>query len=241
MRAFMLHQTLSLLLLIMLSGQSVGGEHLPDDMLRYRGDYTLGHEVNQFCPKINSQCYWLGPVTPQAIRAQLKELVEKHRSKPYDAVCVVIKGRIDRDSERQGFAADYDGLINIDHVYDECSNTHIVTQGDLQHHRWMLSAINNEPVDASQWNLLPTLDFGEQMFVEANDGCRQFSSWTILKDSEFLFQRVTFVNSFCISDKGPEELQGLSELNWAISLPKDGVLRLQSNELILDFKRNDWR
>ena len=237
----MLQRLSSLLLFIMLADQSVSGEHVTDITPRYRGDYTLGHEVNNFCPKINSQCYWLGSETSQIVRAQLKALADMHSIKPYDAVCVVIEGHIDRDSERQGFAADYDGLINIVKVYDECSNTNIVTQGDLQHHRWILNAINNKPIDINQWNPLPTLDFGEQMFVEANDGCRQFSARSLLKNTELVFQQVAYVNAACISDKGREELLGFSELSWTLSLPNKGILQLQADELILNFKLNDWR
>ena len=82
--------------------------------LRYRGQYTLGHEVNTFCPAINSQCYWLSPDTNPQIRLQLKQLIAYNTNKIYQAICLVVEGKINRDSEVKssiGFATDYDGII----------------------------------------------------------------------------------------------------------------------------------
>jgi hypothetical protein len=42
---------------------------------RYRGDYTFGHEVNIFCPQINTQCYWLAPDTSQAVEPLFMQLL----------------------------------------------------------------------------------------------------------------------------------------------------------------------
>ncbi|TXK92651.1 hypothetical protein BMR11_18320 [Methylococcaceae bacterium CS5] len=113
-----------------------------EQVQRYRGSYTLGHEVNIFCPEINSQCYWLSPSTEIQIRQQLQQLSKKHTIKPYQAVCVVIQGNIDRESRRVGFAANYAGLIEIVKVFGFCGQPEMVTQGDLQHHRWILESIN---------------------------------------------------------------------------------------------------
>jgi hypothetical protein len=52
------------------------------EVQRYRGSYTWGHEVNSFCPQINSQCYWLSPITSQVIRERLKQLSIARQSKP---------------------------------------------------------------------------------------------------------------------------------------------------------------
>jgi len=87
---------------------------------RYRGDYTLGHEVNTFCPEINSQCYWLSPDTDIRYRNQLKQIYREKSPGLYKPVCVTITGEIDRESERMGFAIDTDGLITITRVYGDC-------------------------------------------------------------------------------------------------------------------------
>ena len=60
--------------------------------LRYRGQYTLGHEVNIFCPAINSQCYWLSPETNAQIRLQLKQLIAYNTNKTYQDICLVVEG-----------------------------------------------------------------------------------------------------------------------------------------------------
>jgi hypothetical protein len=82
-----------LLLLLLSAGCSAG-----TDIQRYRGDYTFGHEVNNFCPQINAQCYWLGPDTSQTVRAQLKALYQKKSPGLYKPVCVVIEGKMDKDT-----------------------------------------------------------------------------------------------------------------------------------------------
>ena len=104
-----------LLLLLLSAGCSAATESQ-----RYRGDYTFGHEVNTFCPQINSQCYWLGPDTSQAVREQLKALYQQEKTGLYKPVCMVVEGVIDQDTPRDGFAADYDGLITITALEGDC-------------------------------------------------------------------------------------------------------------------------
>jgi len=228
-------------IVVFVTVNAVAAAPLSDNSVRYRGNYTLGHEVNSFCPQINTQCYWLSPTTPHPVQQQLKALSKQYSTKPYDAICVVIKGRIDRESERKGFAADYDGLVTIDDVYDECSQTNIIIPGDLQHHRWVLSSINNAPISIRQFNTLPILDFGEQMFVAVNDGCRQFSAVALLENEVLIFKQIEMINNACVTDSGLSESLALSEKHWSITIPEHGFLKLQSGELVLDFKLNDWR
>ena len=87
---------------------------------RLRGDYTLGHEVNIFCPQPGSQCFWLGPHSSRAARADLREIYRQKNPGLYKPVCVLVEGVIDRASARDGFAADYDGLIDIEAVVGPC-------------------------------------------------------------------------------------------------------------------------
>jgi len=130
--------------------------------LRYRGEYTYGHEVNIFCSAISSQCYWLSGETPGETRAALQELSIERKTKPYDSVCVVIEGKIDRDSAKEGFAEDYDGLITVNRLFGLCTETAFVTQGDLQHHRWVLESVNGEALATDELDgKVPELDFGE--------------------------------------------------------------------------------
>ena len=78
-----------------------------------------------FCPAINSQCYWLSRETPGEVRASLRQLYAERSAQPYEPVCVVVSAHIDRESGREGFAADYDGLITIAHTYGRCNETRI--------------------------------------------------------------------------------------------------------------------
>lgn len=87
----------------------------------YRGDYIFGHEVNAFCPAIDTKCYWLGPNSSQTARDQLKRIYTNQEPGPYKPVCVDIEGVIDRETPRSGFASDYDGLIDITSVRGACS------------------------------------------------------------------------------------------------------------------------
>lgn len=106
---------LALLVLLAACATAAQGE-------RYRGDYTFGHEVNTFCPEIYSQCYWLGPRSRQDARTRLKRIYQEKKPGLYKPVCVVVDGVIDRDSPRSGFAADYDGLIDIESVHGTCAD-----------------------------------------------------------------------------------------------------------------------
>ena len=101
--------------------------HAVRQTLRYQGQYTLGHEVNTFCPTINSQCYWLSPDTLLLQRQKLKQMVDEHTSKPYEAICVVVEGKINQDPEAKnsiGFAINYDGLFTVKKIYGLCNNNH---------------------------------------------------------------------------------------------------------------------
>ena len=87
---------------------------------RYQGDYTLGHEVNTFCPEFGAQCYWLAPGTSAEVRGQLKSLYEQNTPGLYRPVCMVVAAEVDTVSERTGFAIDTDGLITIKRIYGLC-------------------------------------------------------------------------------------------------------------------------
>ena len=70
--------------------------------------------------RINSQCYRLAPKSSQTARGQLKRIYEDAKSNPYKPVFVVIQGVIDSETPRSGFAADYDGMIDIISVRGAC-------------------------------------------------------------------------------------------------------------------------
>ena len=110
-----LRSPLLLTLLTLVDGCATGAqaERLP-------GDYTFGHEVNVFCPEAGSQCFWLGPNSSQAARERLREIYRDKNPGLYKPVCVLVEGVVDLTTERDGFAADYDGLIDILAVLGPC-------------------------------------------------------------------------------------------------------------------------
>lgn len=213
------------------------------DPIRYRGEYTHGHEVNIFCPAINSQCYWLSGDTPDEVRGVLKTLVEQKNSRPYEPLCVVIAAEIDRETRRDGFAANYDGLIGVMKLYGHCDETSTVTHGDLQHHRWVLESINGEALDVDAMHgRIPDLDFGEQMHVSGNSGCNRFSGTASLHDEYILFGPLISTTMAC--SPAQNEVEGtiqalLAGADVEIEV-NDNYLILQAGEVSLRYRLQDW-
>jgi heat shock protein HslJ len=214
--------------------------------LRYRGHYTFGHEVNTFCPEINSQCYWLSPETAQQHRQLLKQLAANNSSKPYQAICVVVEGKINRDPEAKnsiGFAAKYDGLFTVNKIFGLCSKTSIVTHGDLQHHRWILESINDKKIEAEELdNRIPEIDFGEQMTVTGNTGCNRFSGHAILQDDKFAIVSMKSTMMFCTAPKNEMELKLQQILGYEskITIDDKNNLILEAGDTRLAYRLNDW-
>lgn len=225
-----------LLLLLLSTGCSVSTPGT--ETQRYRGDYTFGHEVNTFCPAINSQCYWLGPDTSQSLRDQLKALYEQKMSGLYKPVCMIVEAIIDRETPRSGFAADYDGLITITALEGACDDGAVVVPGDLNHRRWLLSAINGRTVDAADPPAV--LDFGERLFVEGSEDCQRFNGFAELSGNRIKFDKVEFDRSGC--DAGvPEAALFLDQLSWQVAFRGGDGLILSNADTSLDFRRDDWR
>ena len=211
--------------------------------IRYRGEYTYGHEVNIFCPAINSQCYWLSGDTPDEVRNALQALAAQNTSKPYQPNCVVIEAEIDRDTARDGFAVDYDGLITVMELYGRCDETSIVTQGDLQHHRWVLESINGQEIDVDALQgTVPDLDFGEQMHVSGNTGCNRISGRASLHDVYVRFGQLSSTEMFCSPaqndiERTIQELLNGMDIEAAID---DNYLILEAESVSLRFRLQDW-
>lgn len=230
-----------LFVMVPASGFSSGAKEAP---LRYRGDYTYGHEVRSFCPAINSQCYWVGADTSASVDATLKRLATVPGAEPYTPVCVVIEGRIDRKARRSGFAADYDGLISVYRVFGRCNETDIVTQGDLQHHRWLLDSINGEPLDADALGgMIPELDFGEHMTVTGNSGCNRFTGRAVLREQFLVIERMTLTRRACMStqDEVERTVRQMLGNESVVTIDANRQLTLTSAQAVLRFRLFDWK
>lgn len=230
-----------------------------EQMLRYRGKYTFSHEVNIFCPEINSQCYWISPVTSVQIRQQLKQLSENIAVEPYQSVCVVLQGEIDREAKRNGFAADYDGLIEVYQIFGLCDQTDIVTQGDLKHHRWVLESINGINIELPKQSSNPFnsdsngqslsagsnilyLEFGEQMTVFASMVCNMLAGKAVLRENYISFN-ISHSNTRDCSSQD-QTLKSLLEsvLNSEpnITIDSDKNLLLEVENSVLKYQLKDW-
>ena len=236
--------TAAALLLLSVAATAVASSEAASGLLRYRGEYTYGHEVRTFCPAINSQCYWVGAATSKAVHAALKDLATESAERPYHAVCVVIEGRIDRVTKRDGFAADYDGLISVIRVFGRCYETDIVTQGDLQHHRWVLRSIDERMVESGSINSpVPELDFGERMTVTGSAGCNRFSGQAVLRENYFRIAPLAYTRRLCAPHLNQLEQAVLRVLSneSTISIDSDRMLVLDSGQTILRFHLFDWK
>ena len=79
------------------------------------GCYTFGHEVNTFRPFPGDSTFWVfgAPLVLQQLRSAHDSLT----SKPYEAVWVRVLAQ--RSTEQpDGFAQQYDGLIEIQRVLE---------------------------------------------------------------------------------------------------------------------------
>ena len=209
----------------------------------YRGEYTFGHEVNVFCPDINAQCYWLSGETPGDIREGLRSVSELETTEPYTPICLVVEGIIDRDSPREGFAADYDGSITIIRVLGRCEETSLVLPSDLQHHRWVLEHLDGEPFQAPHsGSPVPELDFGDQMHVSGNTGCNEFTGRAVLADDRLHIEALSSTRRPCTPAQGKLErmLQELLTQPSAIAVDAEHDLILETDSMGLRFRLRDW-
>ena len=238
-----MRQSVTLTLVALAGPALMASSPIEDGMLRYRGEYTYGHEVNIFCPSINSQCYWVGGTTADEVRVTLRQFYAAFSDGPYDPICVVIEGRIDREAERSGFAADFDGFISVAGVFGMCDETDIVTHGDLQHHRWVLVSINGQAVSLGEDGMTPELDFGEQMTVTGSSGCNRFSGQAALRGEHFVIEGLASTRRMCGELANEVEGTVLRVLGSesSIKLDSERSLTLESDQAVLRFRLDDWK
>ena len=205
--------------------------------MRFRGGYTRGHEVNAFCPALSSQCYWLDQRTPVTVRDQLSAYADTVAGSPYAATCLVVAEEVDTESPRQGFAADYDGLIHIHNVYGACGETALVTQGDISHRRWVAAAPERLPTMQT-----PELDFGQRIgsgaFVSGNDGCREFTAVVLLREDVVEFSELALGPTRCVANDEQPAFNPGEPVN--LVLQPDHRLELTASGVIVGFELADW-
>jgi hypothetical protein len=150
----------------------------------------------------------------------------------------MIEGIIDRDTRRTGFAADYDGLIDIARVEGDCATSGAVTPGDLNHRRWVLSERDGLVIGDQSDPLV--IDFGERLFVEITDGCRRFSGFAELEADRIRFDSLDLDLTACTGDATPPGVFP-GKAGWRLVLRGRDGLELASADTRLVFRRDDWR
>ena len=122
------------------------------------------------------------------------------------------------------------------------SDTVVVTESDLRHHRWVLESINGEPLFAEEDGMIPELDFGEQRHVEGNTGCNRFSGRVVLRDDYFFIESMASTRRLCALSRNELEtmMQTVLSQESMISLDTENNLTLEVGSIVLQYSLRDW-
>ena len=187
----------------------------------------------------------MSPDTTQQQRKLLRQLVKENTDKAYEAICIVAEGRINRDpvaKQAIGFAADYDGLFTVSKLYGLCGKSSLVTQGDLQHHRWILESINGKKIEAAAlYGRIPELEIGEHMVASGYSGCNRFHGKAALRNDQFSIHPLASTRMYCKAEQNDIESMLLKFLGLesTISIDADRNLILQTDDSLLRFRLQD--
>ena len=111
------------------------------------GKLTLGHEVREFIPCGSSASYWLQaePSLLSLLGSRYDDLSES----PYDPVYAELSGTFDSIVPNSGFAADYDGVFELDHIAGVSELLDSSCSGGQRHRRvkqtWVLECPHQPP------------------------------------------------------------------------------------------------
>jgi heat shock protein HslJ len=120
--------------------------------------------------------------------------------------------------------------------------TSIIIASDLQHHRWILESVNDEPISTDADGMIPELDFGEQMFVSGNTGCNGMSGKAELRGEFFLIPLMAGTQRMCSPARNELEftIQNVLGNESRISIDGDRNLILSTDDVVLRFRLRDW-
>jgi len=124
-----------------------------------------------------------------------------------------------------------------------CVESTLVIESDLQHRRWILESINGEPLpEGESGNVIPELDFGEQMHVSGNTGCNRFSGSAVLHNEFFRIDSMASTRRLCAPAQNELErtIQIVLGQESTILLGADKSLTLESSNTVLRFRLQDW-
>ncbi|MGL5037403.1 MAG: META domain-containing protein [Aeromonas sp.] len=120
-----------------------------------------------------------------------------------------------------------------------CSSSASITQ-DLQHHHWVLSKVDNQPV-ASLRADPPDLEFGEHFTVNGIAGCNRYFGQGHLKNDRFWVSSLGGTEMACKAPLDTIEQAVLTTLADGAQLSNTGqTLILQGRVHRLEYTLRDW-
>ena len=138
--------------------------------------------------------------------------------------------------------SEHEVLFTVSRLHGLCDRPRIVTQGDLQHHRWVLEALNGEKIDPVILNnVIPELEIGEQMMAAGNSGCNRFFGQAVLRENRFIIEKVATTRMMCPPAQNNMERLLLQLLGQEskITIDADRTLFLNTSETRLQFRLED--
>ena len=92
--------------------QSVVAQPTANNVLK--GKLVIGHEVSSFAPCGDSLSYWINDESDE-LEKRYSEITKNSKSPYSEVYCEVIAEKVAK-SEEDGFAADYDGILEVKKV-----------------------------------------------------------------------------------------------------------------------------
>ncbi|PID36988.1 MAG: hypothetical protein CR993_02540 [Rhodobacterales bacterium] len=90
----------------------------PSGPMKMSGLYTYGHEVQSFIPCNSEMGFWAVLPEREAERLNAMSLDKARRvGKPYQAIFAQVTGSLKSSKREEGFAADYDALLDVSEVH----------------------------------------------------------------------------------------------------------------------------
>ncbi|OBT13468.1 heat-shock protein HslJ [Vibrio sp. UCD-FRSSP16_10] len=111
----------------------------------------------------------------------------------------------------------------------------------LQHHHWILSDIDGEPIASDPHFKAPTLEIGENMTANGLAGCNNFFGQGELNNGKFRIQQMGMTMKMCPDAIMKTEMlysQALAQWNQ-VTLTQSQLV-LKGPEHTLTFKLKDW-
>ncbi|ODA35281.1 heat-shock protein HslJ [Veronia pacifica] len=115
-----------------------------------------------------------------------------------------------------------------------------VSKTNLQHHHWVLTKINGEPVNSSEGFSAPTLEIGEAFTANGNGGCNRYFGQAELQDGMFRVQSMASTMMAC-----PEQEMEIENIvtdtlsEWSrVTLTKNHIYL--NGKASLEFRLQDW-